>query len=112
MKRRFPSSDPELEVKYRSRGNERDARVWGLVCEGCWLEAVYGSISPDENVILVFPGSTRAIGRIVRVQRHAAWVEFDPPMHSAVLAHVLGSKAGAARSTQLRVPGGHLLRPV
>ena len=95
-----------LAVSCRTRGHSTAARLHDLSPEGCLLDSGNGFLIAGDCVTLRFACGVRVAGRVTLLHGRMGRVEFDQPLHQAVLAHILNQEGqvGAASERQATGP--------
>jgi hypothetical protein len=96
-------SGVDLPVTVRTRGLTGAGRVYDLANDGCLLGCRHGLIGAGATVALNFPGGLRLNGRAMLLHGTVARIEFDHPLHDAVLDHLVES-AGPANDCATKEP--------
>jgi hypothetical protein len=82
-----------LRVDCRVRGHTTVGRAYDLTREGCLVDSGNGATGAGDRVALRFPSGVRLNGRVTLLHGRIARVEFEQPLHAAVLAHLAESDA-------------------
>jgi hypothetical protein len=82
-----------LRVECRVRGHNTIGRAYDLTREGCLVDSGNGATCAGDNVALRFGNGVRLNGRVTLLHGRIARIEFEQPLHEAVLAHVADSDA-------------------
>ena len=106
----------ELPAKCHLRDRHREAVTWRLTEAGCLIDLGQEFLRSDDIVILVFAGHLRVFAKVLHAGVRDSQLAFDPPMHPAVLSHLLASPPHDAEprtgSPKPGGPDGAALRPV
>jgi hypothetical protein len=85
---RGASRSASLSVVCSARSHKAAGRVHDLTREGCLLDLGNGFVVAGDRVALRFACGVRLQGRVTLLHGRIARIEFDAPLHEAVLAHL------------------------
>jgi hypothetical protein len=84
-------SGVETPVSVRTRGLSGSGKVYDLSNDGCLVGASPGLITAGALVALNFASGIRLNGRAMLLHGSVARIEFDHPLHDAVVTHLTDS---------------------
>lgn len=108
-RRRKSCTTTAVEVACRVQGRKGRATVYDVSCDGCMID-LNARVAAGDAVFITFADGIGIACKVLWAQGKQAGVQFDKPMHEAVVTHLGFSTAPT--DTQTLSPRDHFGRPL